>query len=86
VTVSLGLLAAIRHHVRAHAAFMAASYVRLLGAFVGVVSVPSRRVPQLAAHQPLIFLVAVAVVGASAAALVATLTRHRKPAPAAANA
>lgn len=86
LTVSLGLLAATRHQVRAHAAFMAGSYVGLIGAFVGVVSVPSRRVPQLAAHQPLIFLAAVAVVGASAATLVATLTRHRKTAPAAANA
>jgi len=86
VTVSLGLLAALRNHIRAHAAFIAGSYVGLLGAFVGVVSVPSRRIPQLAVHQPLIFLGVVAVIGASAAVLVATLTRHREAAPATANA
>lgn len=45
-TVSLGLWHARRGHVRAHAANMIGTYIGLWGAFIGVVAVPDRLVPQ----------------------------------------
>lgn len=45
VTLTLGLWRARRGDVRAHAANMIGTYLGLLGAFVGVVAVPSRLVP-----------------------------------------
>jgi uncharacterized membrane protein len=46
VTVSLGLWNARRGRVAAHAGNMIGSYLGLLGAFVGVVAVPDRLIPQ----------------------------------------
>lgn len=53
ITVSLGLLAAIRHQVRAHAAFMVGSYVGLLGAFVGSLRTWRLRAVDAAAGRPI---------------------------------
>jgi uncharacterized membrane protein len=49
-TVSVGLIVAIKGRVESHKAFMIGSYFGILGAFVGVIAVPSRRIPQLATH------------------------------------
>ncbi len=46
VTLSLGLWNARRGNIPAHAGNMIGTYVGLLGAFIGVVVVPSRLVPQ----------------------------------------
>jgi uncharacterized membrane protein len=49
-TVTVGLWAARTGRIGAHRAFMRGSYFGVLGAFVGVVAVPDRRIPQLAVH------------------------------------
>ncbi|GAA2738070.1 DUF2306 domain-containing protein [Pedococcus aerophilus] len=46
VTLSLGLWNARRGNIRAHAGNMIGTYAGLWGAFIGVVAVPSRLVPQ----------------------------------------
>lgn len=57
MTVSLGLYSAIKGNIAAHKANMIGSYFGSVGAFVGVIAVPTRRIPQLAVHQtPLFFL------------------------------
>ncbi|UNK45394.1 DUF2306 domain-containing protein [Arthrobacter sulfonylureivorans] len=49
-TVSVGLWAARTRRIQAHRSFMKGSYFGVLGAFVGVVVVPERRIPQMAIH------------------------------------
>lgn len=49
-TVSIGIIAAIKGRIDSHKAFMTGSYFGILGAFVGVIAVPARRIPQLAMH------------------------------------
>lgn len=50
VTVSVGLWAAVTRRIEMHKAFMRGSYFGILGAFGGVIAVPTRRIPQLAMH------------------------------------
>lgn len=50
VTVTVGLVAAVRGRIDSHKAFMRGSYFGVLGAFAGVVSVPTRRIPELAVY------------------------------------
>lgn len=50
VTVTTGLVAAVRGRIDSHKAFMRGSYFGVLGAFAGVVSVPTRRIPELAVY------------------------------------
>lgn len=50
VTVTTGLVAAVRGRIDSHKAFMRGSYFGLLGAFAGVVSVPTRRIPEMAVY------------------------------------
>ncbi|WFR85411.1 DUF2306 domain-containing protein [Arthrobacter sp. Y-9] len=47
-TVALGVIQARRGRMSSHRAFMAGSFLGLIGALVGVLAVPTRRVPQLA--------------------------------------
>ncbi|MGM0931635.1 MAG: DUF2306 domain-containing protein [Actinomycetota bacterium] len=49
-TVSVGLWAARKKKIQAHRSFMRGSYFGVLGAFIGVVVVPERRIPQMAIH------------------------------------
>lgn len=71
VTVSIGLWAAVKGKIPTHKAFMQGSYFGLLGAFIGVAVVPSRRIPQMAIHDTgnfifwlsLIIMVTFAVIG-----------------------
>lgn len=46
-TVSIGIWAAIKGNIKSHKAFMTGSYFGILGAFIGVIAAPSRRIPQL---------------------------------------
>jgi uncharacterized membrane protein len=48
LTVSIGLWAARTGRIPAHRSYMTGSYFGVLGAFIGVVAVPDRRIPQLA--------------------------------------
>ncbi|MDO5866545.1 hypothetical protein PVT25_19045 [Paenarthrobacter ureafaciens] len=57
---------------------MTGSYFGLIGAFVGVLAVPSRRIPQLAIHElPLLGLLILVLLG-TAAMTVLGLARLRK--------
>lgn len=52
VTVSIGFWSAIKRKIPAHKSFMTGSYFGVLGAFVGVIAVPSRRIPSMAVENP----------------------------------
>jgi len=56
LTVSLALFAAIRHNIDSHKKLMTGSYFGLLAAFIGVASVPTRLIPQMALHDLLRFI------------------------------
>lgn len=63
-TLTAGLWAVRKRNIRAHRSFMAGSYFGLIGAFVGVLAVPSRRIPQLAIHElPLLGLLVLVLLG-----------------------
>jgi uncharacterized membrane protein len=49
-TLTMGLVTVRRGNIRAHQRFMTGSYFGLVGAFIGVVAVPDRRLPQMAIH------------------------------------
>jgi uncharacterized membrane protein len=67
LTVSLALFAAIRHNIDSHKKLMTGSYFGLLAAFIGVASVPTRLIPQMAIHDLLRFLAFAACIMISAA-------------------
>ena len=73
LTVSLGLYAAIKGNIKAHKANMIGSYFGAVAAFVGVIAVPTRRIPQLALHQTPLFFLFVGLIIASAALFVCSL-------------
>lgn len=50
ITVTIGVAAAVQGKIKSHKAFMRGSYFGLLGAFGGVIAVPSRRIPELAMY------------------------------------
>ncbi|MFJ4029434.1 DUF2306 domain-containing protein [Paenarthrobacter sp. NPDC089989] len=49
-TLTIGLWSVGKRNIRAHQRFMTGSYFGLVGAFIGVVAVPERRLPQMAIH------------------------------------
>ncbi|WP_299570250.1 DUF2306 domain-containing protein [uncultured Williamsia sp.] len=72
ITISVGLWAAVRGRVEMHRRFMRNSWFGVVGAFTGAVAVPSRDVPQLATHDPILFTTAVVgLVGGCVALVVA---------------
>jgi uncharacterized membrane protein len=75
-TLTLGLYSAARGNIQAHRGNMIGSYLGVLGAFVGAVVVPSRRIPRLAVHHPVVLSLAALACLALAAAIV-TLVRPR---------
>jgi uncharacterized membrane protein len=70
LTVTMGVVAAKHGRIRAHRSFMAGSYFGLVGALVGVLAVPERRIPDTAAHHPGVLLLFVAAIVVTAAAAV----------------
>lgn len=62
VTITTGLVAAIKGNIKSHKAFMQGSYYGILGAFVGVVAVPSRRIPQMAMFDLPLFVTWIALI------------------------
>jgi uncharacterized membrane protein len=66
-TLTAGVWAIWKRNIKAHRSFMTGSYLGLLGAFVGVLAVPSRRIPQLAIHElPLLGLLILILMGTAA--------------------
>jgi hypothetical protein len=81
-TLTAGLWAIWKRNIKAHRSFMTGSYFGLLGAFVGVLAVPSRRIPQLAIHElPLLGLL-ILVILSTAALTVTGIVQLRKTQPA----
>jgi uncharacterized membrane protein len=77
VTLSIGLWGAVTHRVQVHRNFMTGSYFGLVGAFVGAVVVPARRIPQWAVHQPLGLALGAAISLAVAAAVIVAVNLGR---------
>lgn len=77
ITVTAGLVTAIKGNIKSHKAFMQGSYYGVLGAFIGVIAVPSRRIPQMALFDlpsfvtwvSLIAVVTMAIIGISHASI-----------------
>ena len=52
LTVTLGLVSAIRGKIQAHRGNMIGSWIGLMGAFVGAVAVPVRHIPTFVVTEP----------------------------------
>ncbi|MBT2585328.1 DUF2306 domain-containing protein [Arthrobacter sp. ISL-95] len=81
-TLTAGLWTVRKGNIRAHRSFMTGSYFGLIGAFVGVLAVPSRRIPQLAIHElPLLGLLILVLLGTAALTILGLtqLRQERRP-------
>ena len=79
-TLTAGLFAAYKRNIRAHRSFMTGSYFGLIGALVGVLAVPARRIPQLAINDlPLLGIFILTLLGTAALTVagVAQLSKTR---------
>lgn len=74
-TLTLGLWSVRKGNIRAHQRFMTGSYFGLIGAFIGVVAVPDRRLPQMAVHDLVGLTLWVAAMALTAGLTVAGLTQ-----------
>lgn len=79
-TLTTGLWCVRRGNIRAHQRFMSGSYFGLVGAFIGVVAVPDRRLPQMAIHDLAGLTLWVAAVALTAGLTVAGLLQLRQKA------
>ncbi|MGR0158817.1 DUF2306 domain-containing protein [Paenarthrobacter nitroguajacolicus] len=77
-TLTMGLVTVRRGNIRAHQRFMTGSYFGLLGAFIGVVAVPDRRLPQMAIHDLAGLTLWVAALALTAGLTVAGLMQLRQ--------
>ena len=81
VTVSLGLLAAVRGDIQSHRANMIGSWLGLVGAFIGAVAVPVRHIPTFVTTEPgeaLAALLSVVLTTALVVAIARRLTRSAR--------
>ncbi|WP_285725703.1 DUF2306 domain-containing protein [Psychromicrobium xiongbiense] len=78
-TITIGVIQARRAKIPSHRAFMIGSYFGLLGALIGVVAVPTRRIPTLAVHEPLLLVLFLAILALATAATVIGIVRFRRP-------
>ncbi|HET7531005.1 MAG TPA: DUF2306 domain-containing protein [Mycobacteriales bacterium] len=69
-TLTMAIVAARRHDVRQHRAWVVGTYLGLLGAGVAAVAFPTRLVPQTAIHYPLWLLLALLTITLLAAVVV----------------
>jgi uncharacterized membrane protein len=72
VTVSLGLVAAIRGDIQSHRGNMIGSWLGLVGAFIGAVAVPARHIPTFVVTEPVQAFAAFVAVLVTAAVVVTT--------------
>ncbi|MBP2267275.1 putative membrane protein [Pseudarthrobacter sp. PvP004] len=79
-TLTMGLWAVSKGNIRAHQRFMTGSYFGLVGAFIGVVAVPDRRLPQMAIHDLAGLTLWVAALALTAGLTVAGLMQLRRKA------
>lgn len=77
-TLTLGLWSVRKGNIRAHQRFMTGSYFGLIGAFIGVVAVPDRRLPKMAVHDLVGLTLWVAALALTAGLTVAGLTQLRQ--------
>ena len=81
-TVSLALFDAIKHNIDSHKKLMTGSYFGLLAAFIGVASVPTRLIPQMAINDLMQFLAFSACIIVSATlfilAVIGLITQWRR--------
>jgi uncharacterized membrane protein len=75
VTVTLGLLSAIRGNIRAHQGNMVGSYLGIAVAFVFAVAAPGRAIPQLLADDPATAVFVAGLVVLSVAVIFGSLKR-----------
>jgi uncharacterized membrane protein len=75
VTLTLGLWNARRGRVAAHAGNMIGTYLGLIGAFIGVVAVPNRLIPQAFQQNWLSMSAITALIVATGLVFVAVVTR-----------
>jgi uncharacterized membrane protein len=80
-SLSMGIWAAITHRVEAHRGFMTGSYLGLIGAFIGAVVVPSRKIPQWFLHEPVGLALGAAGSLLLAVGVIALSRRRRSPVP-----
>ncbi|MFJ4268729.1 DUF2306 domain-containing protein [Paenarthrobacter nicotinovorans] len=76
-TLTLGLWAVRKGNIASHQRFMTGSYFGLVGAFIGVVAVPERRLPQMAVHDIAGLALWVAALALTAGLTVAGLAQLR---------
>ncbi|MNI80460.1 hypothetical protein D3C73_1369930 [compost metagenome] len=79
-TLTMGLWAVSKGNIQAHQRFMTGSYFGLVGAFIGVVAVPDRRLPQMAIHDLAGLTLWVAALALTAGLTVAGLMQLRRKA------
>lgn len=80
-TVTLGLVAAVQRRIPSHRAFMQGSYFGVLGAFIGVIAAPERRIPLMAAHDLPLLAAWAAALALTAVLTVVGATRFSHPRP-----
>jgi uncharacterized membrane protein len=80
-SLTMAIVAAVRHDVLRHRGWVVGTYLGLLGAGLAAVAAPSRLVPQTAVHRPLWLLAAVVGVTVLTAAVVrlAAQAQARRP-------
>lgn len=79
ITVSIGLWSAIKRRTHAHKSFMTGSYFGILGAFVGVIVVPSRRIPSMTVENPMGLALSIAILVLTAIFTVIGFNQLLKP-------
>jgi uncharacterized membrane protein len=75
VTVTLGLVSAIRRNIRTHLGNMIGSYIGIAVAFIFAVAVPGRAIPQLLAQDPATAMYVAGLVVLSVAVVFVSLQR-----------
>ncbi|MBM9468466.1 DUF2306 domain-containing protein [Nakamurella leprariae] len=78
ISVTVSIVQARRGNIAAHRGFMVGTWFGLVGAFIGVVAVHTRRVPSWFEARPLLMsLIAVGIVAVAGAVVGAALARYR---------
>ncbi|MDB5175602.1 MAG: hypothetical protein JWM81_460 [Candidatus Saccharibacteria bacterium] len=79
ISISLGIYFARRGNIKSHKGFMLGSYFGLLGALIGVISVPTRRVPSYFHAYPLAMtVITIAVIAGSGFVIAGFSTAARR--------